>query len=224
MLRLFAMGRRKAALTRGEYHHALLQRHAPLVKGCEAFRTYCRHYHQNHIQGPVNGGAGQGLDEKQARFDNISEFWFDDLDAVVKTFSHPSYLQQVRPDEPNWTDGDSRIAFIADETEVPALGASVSPAAATTKLLVLVPHVASGAGDMLLALPSVDGSVRQIENKVLGVLDFQRGQLAENKEPPFLHVSEVWFDDPARLGAWLRSGGTSGLRGEAFWATEHKII
>ena len=226
MLRLFALGRRKDSLTRPEYHDSLLHRHAPLVEACESFQRFCRRYHQNHVMGPIDASAPDELRQGQARFDNCSEFWFDDLDVLLKTFNHPSYLATVRPDEPNWTDGTSRVAFLAEETEI----STGRHGRATTKVLALVPGT-SGVPDLSSwALPSIPGCVRHIENRVLGQLDFQKGQLAGAEDLPFVHLSELWFESPLDIREWLAAGGAEALRSQsslgriALWANEHVIF
>jgi EthD domain len=227
MLRLFALGRRNNSLTRPEYHDSLLHRHAPLVGACESFQRFCRRYHQNHVMGPIDAGAADELLQVQARFDNCSEFWFDDLDALLKTFNHPSYLATVRPDEPNWTDGKTRVAFLAEETEI----STGRHGHATTKLLALVPGTSRVLDPGTLALPSIPGCVRQIENRVLGQLDFQKGQLAETASLlPFVHLSELWFESSPHMRDWLAAGGAEALQPGAsldriaLWANEHVIF
>ncbi|UUZ62674.1 hypothetical protein LP417_22450 [Polaromonas sp. P1-6] len=79
--------------------------------------------------------------------------------------------------------------------------------------------------------------MRQIENRILGQLDFQKGQLAETSELPFVHLSELWFESPRALLGWLATGGADALRGTssaepqadsaarvALWASEHVIF
>ena len=234
MLRLFALGRRKDSLTRPDYHHALLNRHAPLVKACESFQRYCTHYHQNHVAGSVVSDAHDGLRTEQARFDNCSEFWFENLDAILKTFNHPSYLRTVRPDEPNWTDGSTRVVFLAEETEIPV---TERVGSAATKLLVLVPEHSRNQNPADFPLPRLPGCMRHTENRILGQLDLQKGQLAETSELPFVHLSELWFESPRALLGWLAAGGAGALRGTssaesqpdsaarvALWASEHVIF
>ena len=214
MLRLFAFGRRKAALTRLNYHDALLNRHAPLVKACEAFQRYCAHYHQNHVAGLVANDALSGLRTEQAPFDNCSEFWFDHRDSLLKTFTHPSYLQTVRPDEPNWTDGSTRVVFLAEETEIPTAEAARVGSAAT-KLLALVQRHSRNRNIADFLLPRLPGCMRHTENRILGQLDLQKGKVAETGEVPFVHLSELWFESPRELQGWLAAGGAVALLGSS---------
>lgn len=218
MLRLFALGRCLPVFTRGQYHEALRERHAPLVSRCAAFRQWCHHYHQNHIQGPVDQ-AGGPLTVGPARFDNCSEFWFDDVAAIVSTFNDPSYLEGVRPDEKNWTDAASRVAFVAEEARNHVFG----DAAARVKLLSL-----TNTGD---TAPTQDAAgdahcLRRSENPVMGVLDFARSCMAEDVTPPFSHVSERWFESAGALVRWLEMPRDvkSFSRQQHLWALEHVIF
>ena len=234
MLRLFSLGRRKDSLTRPEYQHAILNRHAPLVKACGGFQQYCTHYHQNHVAGPVIGDARDGLRTEQARFDNCSEFWFGNLDALLKTFNHPTYLQTVRPDEPNWTDASTRVMFLAEESETSMTDQVDST---STKLLVLIPRHSRNKNPADFPLPRLPGCVRQTENRILGQLDLQKGQVAETSDVPYVHLSELWFESPLGLQGWLAAGGAGALLGAsstepqsesgarvAVWASEHVIF
>ena len=98
MIKFTILLKRKATLTHEqfvEYHKA---KHAPLFSAVPAVQTHVRRYVQQHAL-PVEL---PGL--PPARYDGITELWFDDVPAIAAVFGDAEYLARIRPDEEQFLD------------------------------------------------------------------------------------------------------------------------
>ena len=78
-----------------EYHKTV---HAALFASLPAVRAHVRRYVQQHAL-PVEL---PGL--PPAKYDGITELWFDDVAGIAALFSDPDYLARIRPDEEKFLD------------------------------------------------------------------------------------------------------------------------
>lgn len=77
-------------------HHKTV--HADLFLSVPAVKDTVRRYVQQHkLPVPLPGMP-------PARYDGITELWFDDVDALGRCFSDPEYLERIRPDEESFLD------------------------------------------------------------------------------------------------------------------------
>ena len=67
--------------------------HAPLFTSIPAVQRHVRRYVQQYTL-PVEM---PGL--PPAKYDGITELWFDNPEAVAAVFTDPEYLEKIRPDE-----------------------------------------------------------------------------------------------------------------------------
>ena len=77
-------------------HHR--ETHAALFMSVPAVKANVRRYVQQHrIDVDLPGMP-------PARFDGVTELWFDDVGALARCFSDPEYLERIRPDEASFLD------------------------------------------------------------------------------------------------------------------------
>lgn len=89
---------RKASLTQTEfvdYHRGV---HASLFMWITVVKETVRRYVQQHAIDATLPGM------PPAKYDDITELWFDDVDALDRCFSDPVYMEKVRPDEESFLD------------------------------------------------------------------------------------------------------------------------
>lgn len=98
MLKFTILLRRNPSLTHDEFVAYHRERHAPLFCALPAVREHVRHYVQCHTVPADLPGL------PPARFDGITELWFDDVAALARCFSDPEYLERIRPDEESFLD------------------------------------------------------------------------------------------------------------------------
>ena len=93
MLKFTILLRRSPTLTHDEFvaHHR--ERHAPLFRALPAVREHVRRYVQCHAVAAELPGL------PPARFDGITELWFDDAAGLEAVFGCEEYLRTIRPDE-----------------------------------------------------------------------------------------------------------------------------
>ena len=98
MIKFTILLARKPSLTHAEFvaHHRDV--HAALFMSVPAVRETVRRYVQQHaIPAELPGMP-------PAKYDGITELWFDDIGALARCFSDPEYLARVRPDEESFLD------------------------------------------------------------------------------------------------------------------------
>ena len=98
MVKFTILLKRKPSLTNDEFvdHHR--NAHAALFMSIAVVKETVRRYVQQHTV-PVEL---PGL--PPAKYDGITELWFDDVDALARCFSDPEYMAKVRPDEESFLD------------------------------------------------------------------------------------------------------------------------
>ena len=56
----------------------------------------------------------------QAKYDDVTELWFDDVEASARCFSDAEYLERVRPDEESFLDLHGCDFIVSTENAVVA--------------------------------------------------------------------------------------------------------
>ncbi|MDB5860405.1 MAG: hypothetical protein JWQ76_4094 [Ramlibacter sp.] len=229
MIRLFLFGRRLPSLTRDEFQHGLLHAHAPLVRQCEGFMAQCNGYMQNHFGTQISNSAGRPL-ITEPRFDNCSEFWYESIDHILKSYNNDDYFRMLRPDENTRTDGNTRMALIAQET-VTFEDPSYQRTPAQSKVLVLGREPAAMNDP---AMEDAEGltvqCVRKTENRVLGTMDFLRARISDDVVPEFDSITTYSIANRPQDGETATGGRQFSLFREArsdqaaLWARSHKIF
>ena len=98
MIKFTILLARKPSLTHAEFveHHRTV--HASLFLSIPVVQATVRRYVQEHaIPAELPGMP-------PAKYDGITELWFDDVAALGRCFSDPEYLARVRPDEASFLD------------------------------------------------------------------------------------------------------------------------
>lgn len=215
MIRFFTLPRKLPYLTLAEYHDGLRNGHAPLVRECRGFRENCLGYRQNHLLGVVELATGVLHDLPDPPHHNCSEFWYDDLDALLRSYNNDDYFRMLRPDEKRWSDSGTRLTFLAAERKV----WEVDRAHDGEAFKVMVLRRIGGPGgfelvprdDLGRLYPAFFGRcTRYLENEIVGELDFATAQVRDNPELRYSHLSELWFASRDDAAAAFRSD--DGLR------------
>lgn len=98
MVKFTILLKRNASLTHEAFvdHHKHV--HASLFMSVAVVKETVRRYVQQHTL-PVDL---PGL--PPAKYDGITELWFDDVEALARCFSDAEYLARIRPDEETFLD------------------------------------------------------------------------------------------------------------------------
>jgi uncharacterized protein (TIGR02118 family) len=93
MIKFTILLKRNPAMTHRQFveHHKTV--HAPLFASRPVVRAQVRRYVQQHTL-PVEM---PGL--PAAKYDGITELWFDDAEGIAALFNDSDYLARIRPDE-----------------------------------------------------------------------------------------------------------------------------
>ena len=97
---LICILRHNDAVPLPEFHEHWLHHHGGLFQSIDELREPLRGYEQNH-----------GIDLPDARYDGVTQQWFDSLDVWIKSLEAPAHATIVEPDVAGFLDGSS-IAFV----------------------------------------------------------------------------------------------------------------
>ena len=115
MVKFVACVRRKEGLSTEEFHDYWRNNHGPLVASVPEFWQYVRRYVQGHtMTEPVPGFPPSD----ETAFDGIAELWFDSVEDVGQAFSHPRYLEIIRPDEQKFVDFTASRIFLVKDVQI----------------------------------------------------------------------------------------------------------
>ncbi len=76
MIRLVFCLRRKSGLTRAEFQHYWLHRHAPLVAGFATDLNILRYVQTHTLDDPGNAAAQQARGQMEPEYDGVAELWW----------------------------------------------------------------------------------------------------------------------------------------------------
>ena len=112
MIKFTILLRRRASLTQEQFvdHHKNI--HADLFMSVEIVKKTVLRYVQQHTV-PVEL---PGL--PPAKYDGITELWFDDVGALGRCFSDAEYLKRIRPDEETFLDLHGCDFIVSNENTV----------------------------------------------------------------------------------------------------------
>ncbi len=98
MIKFTIMMRRKPSLTREAFveHHKTV--HAALFMSVQAVQANVRRYVQQHTLDIALPGM------PPAKYDGVTELWFDDVAGIAAVFQDPEYMARIRPDEETFLD------------------------------------------------------------------------------------------------------------------------
>lgn len=98
MIKVTILLRRNKALTLQQFAAYHKGEHATLFTSLAVVRQTVRRYVQQHSLGIEIPGL------PPARYDGITELWFDDIESFGRCFSDEEYMRLVRPDEMKFLD------------------------------------------------------------------------------------------------------------------------
>ena len=98
MIKFTILLKRKASLSHEQFveHHRHV--HADLFMSVQIVKETVRRYVQQHAM-PI---TLPGL--PPAKYDGVTELWFDDVAELGRCFSDAEYLRRIRPDEESFLD------------------------------------------------------------------------------------------------------------------------
>ena len=112
MIKFIILLKRKPSLSHEAFvaHHRDV--HAALFLSVPVVRETVRRYVQQHAL-PV---SLPGM--PPAKYDGVTELWFDDVDALARCFSDAEYLRRIRPDEESFLDLHGCDFIVSEENPV----------------------------------------------------------------------------------------------------------
>ena len=112
MVKFTILLKRRADMTHADFvsHHRTV--HAALFMSIGAVRAHVRRYVQQHAL-PVEL---PGL--PPAKYDGITELWFDDVAGIAAVFTDAEYMERIRPDEARFLDLHGCDFLVSEETVV----------------------------------------------------------------------------------------------------------
>ena len=104
--------RRKPQMSHADFveHHKTV--HAPLLMSIPAVKAHVRRYVQQHAL-PVEL---PGL--PPAKYDGITELWFDEVAGIAAVFGNAEYMERIRPDEERFLDLHGCDFIVSEETAI----------------------------------------------------------------------------------------------------------
>ena len=112
MVKFTILLRRKPQMSHADFveHHRTV--HAPLFMSIPAVKAHVRRYVQQHAL-PVEL---PGL--PPAKYDGITELWFDEVGGIAAVFGDAEYLERIRPDEERFLDLHGCDFIVSEETAI----------------------------------------------------------------------------------------------------------
>ena len=112
MIKFTILLKRKPSLSHDEFVHHHRTIHAGLFMSVPAVRETVRRYVQQHALPLTLPGM------PPAKYDGITELWFDDVEGLARCFTDEEYLRRIRPDEEAFLDLHGCDFLVSDENVV----------------------------------------------------------------------------------------------------------
>ncbi len=114
MIKFTILLKRNTSMTRETFvaHHK--STHAALFMSVPVVKETVRRYVQQHTMSVELPGM------PPAKYDGITELWFDDVSALARCFSDEQYMAKVRPDEERFLDLHGCDFIVSSENVVEA--------------------------------------------------------------------------------------------------------
>ncbi len=104
--------KRTPGMTQEEFVSYHREKHAPLFCSLPAVKQHVRRYVQQHTLAVEMPGL------PPAKYDGITELWFDEADSIGAVFTDPDYLAKIRPDEERFLDLHGCDFIVSQENPV----------------------------------------------------------------------------------------------------------
>ncbi|OPX13333.1 EthD domain-containing protein [Mycobacterium sp. AT1] len=117
MIKLVAVLRRRPNMTHNEYADYIRVTHAKIAL---ANKLTVRKYVQNHVFDSAYGADGDAEYQVCLPRDSVTELYFDDFEAMGRTFADPYTRDVVGPDGANFSDLPSALSMLVTEDRAQA--------------------------------------------------------------------------------------------------------
>jgi len=192
-------------MTRAEFRDYLKNIHAPLVLQDPDAAGLIRRYTQNHVFDAAYGATGKPAYPTVSERDIITEIWFDGIEQMGQGQRTPMYLNVIQPDEDNFADQATVLAFPAREEEF----AVPRPRVAPLKVIHYLKQTAGTSDEdfvkqwheahtsTMAANPEIANSLaKYVQNYPLSQQQSEPGRVTG------YGVAMLWFDSPEQLAAF----------------------
>jgi hypothetical protein len=203
MLKFIIAFERRPGTSREECHQYLRFSHGPKVKSCADFARHVRRYVQNYALAEL-----PELGNTRLVADGAAELWFDSAETFVRAYSEPKYLEDVRPDEANFTNPSRYVAAFTRESTVWDEGG-----AADVKMIrFLTVKAGTSESDSRSAWSggyakrlAAEDTCRSLARRYV-----QNWSIPSSENPfplaePFVGVDEFWFEDVFDVSAFVKA-------------------
>lgn len=112
MIKFTILLKRKSSLTPEEFAAYHREKHAPLFCSIPAVQQHVRRYVQQHTIPLEMPGL------PPAKYDGITELWFDDASGIGAVFNDPTYLEKIHPNEEKFLDLHGCDFIVSQENAV----------------------------------------------------------------------------------------------------------
>ena len=203
--KLLIVGRRRAGQTLAEHQHHILHIHGSMVLKLIASNPEHapRRYAQNRVVDGTWRQAGPADDTFSLTRDFITEVWFDNPAQAGAALSHPSYKDNLQPDEDRFVDQAS-VAKLAVRERI--VGAPKDKLGAC-KLFVFSSKAASASSaDFSTAWQKLGDALASCEAAALFQQHIQNHVMAKPGESTVVDgVDEFWTEDLAAATALAKA-------------------
>lgn len=111
MIKLMIVGRRRPGTTVAQHRQHIRETHGELV--LRYIAEDAEYAPRRYVQNPVLDGSFRATDAGDDPFalqrDFVTQIWFDDVDALVRSRQRPFYLEHLKDDEDNFVDQASVV-------------------------------------------------------------------------------------------------------------------
>lgn len=120
MIKILAAVRRKPGMTHAEFLEYIEHQHGKIAK---AKPLGVKRYAQNHVIDSAFGVDADITYTQTFHRDSITELFFENMPALIQTFSDPYTQQTTGPDAKNFADLSKQAAQLMDDAEIFNAGA-----------------------------------------------------------------------------------------------------
>jgi uncharacterized protein (TIGR02118 family) len=192
MVKVFALIPRRPDITHDQFHEHWSTTHADHAKRITTLQRYV----QSHRIDPGVDGLEDSI------YEGIAEVWFVDFATAAGMGEDPNYTNYAQADEPNFIDLD-RLTFVMAEEDVVREGAPVGQEDPGAKAMLLLRRrdglePGAFAQQLTAAGPAIADAAPDASRVVVATA--LADTYAEDSEPAFDGIVELWFDSTEAFG------------------------
>lgn len=207
MIKLVCFFRRKAGLSREDFHRHWLESHGPLIAETPSLAQHLIRYEQNHRM-------DADYDRKDVHdFDGATVQWLESMKSFQAFVAEPDYARLIAPDEDRFIDRSSLTLIFTGEEDVKKDGGAAKDLA-PAKLLALLKrrpeldpaafheHWATKHAELVLGTPGFGSHILAYHQNHRHERDYARDA---GGPAGYDGLAEVWFESPDGFAAMSRS-------------------